>query len=157
MNKWLMMMVCLGTLACGQEDKAEAADSGASADDQTTGDGTDDGGSGDDGSGDSGDGGDGGDGDSGSGDAGDSGEPTMPTEYVTAEDYVTAYCVGYAIRCGVYATATECIEDIMTRWYDDTCVVVNEEDTITCVDWLSELSCEVEGWIEECDDIIECD
>lgn len=71
-------------------------------------------------------------------------------------EYVSAYCTSYALRCGVYGTQESCENDV-AAWYNSTCSIIDTDALNTCVDWLSEFSCEDIGWIDECDQFYTCD
>ena len=72
------------------------------------------------------------------------------------EGYLSSYCTEYALRCGVYSSEDYCISE-MSSWFNNTCVIVDTDALDTCVTWLSELSCEETGWIDECSNFYSCD
>ena len=70
--------------------------------------------------------------------------------------YLSSYCTEYAMRCGLYTAEEDCVND-MSSWYNSTCVIVDTDALDTCVTWLSELSCDETGWIDECSNFYSCD
>ena len=70
--------------------------------------------------------------------------------------YLSSYCTEYAMRCGVYSSEEYCVNE-MSSWYNSSCVIVDTDALDTCVTWLSELSCEETGWIDECSNFYSCD
>ena len=88
-------------------------------------------------------------------------EDTTPTGVDAPSDsipgYVNSYCSEYGLRCGLYSNQEVCYEDMIT-WFDlDTCAVNDVAQLETCVTWLSELSCDESGWIDECSNFYSCD
>jgi hypothetical protein len=72
------------------------------------------------------------------------------------EEYVSAYCSSYGLRCGIYGTQESCESDV-SAWYNSSCSIVDNDSLDTCLDWLSEFSCEDRGWIDECSQFYSCD
>ena len=70
--------------------------------------------------------------------------------------YLSSYCTEYAMRCGVYSDEEYCVSE-MSSWFNNSCVIVDTEALDTCLTWLSELSCEETGWIDECSNFYSCD
>ena len=70
--------------------------------------------------------------------------------------YLSSYCTEYAMRCGLYSSEEYCVDE-MSSWYNSTCVIVDTDMLDTCVTWLSELSCDETGWIDECSNFYSCD
>ncbi|MAA80211.1 MAG: hypothetical protein CL916_13235 [Deltaproteobacteria bacterium] len=70
--------------------------------------------------------------------------------------YLSSYCTEYALRCGVYSSEEYCVDE-MSSWFNNTCVIVDTDALDTCMTWLSELSCEETGWIDECSNFYSCD
>ena len=71
-------------------------------------------------------------------------------------DYLSTYCTNYAMRCGVYSSEEYCVTE-MSSWFNDTCIIVDTDAQNTCETWLSNLSCEETGWIDECSNFYSCD
>ena len=71
--------------------------------------------------------------------------------------YVNSYCSEYAMRCGLYSSQEICYDDVITWFNLDTCSVSDTAQLDTCVTWLSELSCEESGWIDECSNFYTCE
>ena len=71
-------------------------------------------------------------------------------------DYLSSYCTEYALRCGVYSSEETCVRE-MGSWFNNTCTIVDTDSLDTCLTWLSELSCNETGWIDECDQFYTCD
>ena len=90
------------------------------------------------------------------GSTGSSEAPEIEGELDTIEEYVASYCGEYATRCGLYSSVDSCYEDIFGSWFNG-CTVTNTDNLKTCVDWLSELDCSEEGWIDACDNFYTCD
>ena len=45
----------------------------------------------------------------------------------------------------------ECRSDLNAQWFND-CEVVDTDALEVCAEWISNLECNEEGWISECDD-----
>ena len=73
----------------------------------------------------------------------------------TVAEYVNFYCSEYAVPCGVYYDVASCKQELNEVWFDG-CSVADVAALQTCVVWLGTLSCEYEGWIDECDDWLDC-
>ena len=143
----ILMSVSLVLASCS--DKGSDEENGAEDTVETAGEETDD--AGDDAGG-TGSGEDGVD----SGDDGSSGTDGGADGFETIEDYVAAYCDAILVRCGVYGTTTECVDEIMVNWFAG-CRVQSQESAETCIVWLEGLTCEEEGWIDACDQAVTCD
>lgn len=74
----------------------------------------------------------------------------------TIEDYVFAYCDVYALPCEVYTAHDECENHLLALFPED-CSIVDTQALEICMNWLSDVSCEEDGWIEECDTAYSCD
>ena len=74
---------------------------------------------------------------------------------ITLDDYVEIYCEALGVGCGIYPTMEECRSDLNAQWFDD-CEVVDTDALEVCAEWISNLECNEEGWITECDDSFEC-
>ncbi|MCP4807096.1 MAG: hypothetical protein GY913_26370 [Proteobacteria bacterium] len=72
------------------------------------------------------------------------------------DDYVQAYCTDYAVPCGVYADVEACSSVLYEGWFDS-CELADVDALQTCISWIRELSCDDEGWIDECSEAFECD
>ena len=71
--------------------------------------------------------------------------------------YVNSYCSEYGLRCEIYSSQEMCYEDMIT-WFDlERCSISDTAQLETCVTWLSELSCEESGWIDECSNFYTCE
>ena len=76
----------------------------------------------------------------------------------TMEEYITAYCDVYSMRCGgVYASQSECEAAIADMWGDKECEVTDPPLLQECIEWLAEFPCEETGWIDACDNFYTCD
>ena len=76
----------------------------------------------------------------------------------TMEEYISAYCSEYSMRCGgVYESQNECEADITRMWGDRVCEVTDVELLAECIEWLSTFSCEETGWIASCDNFYQCE
>ena len=76
----------------------------------------------------------------------------------TMEEYSSAYCSVYAMRCGyLYASQEECEADISALWADKECEVTDPAMLQECVDWLAEFPCDETGWDSSCDGFYVCE
>ena len=73
---------------------------------------------------------------------------------ITLDDYVKSTGVT-SVGCGIYPTMEECRSDLNAQWFND-CEVVDTDALEVCAEWISNLECNEEGWISECDDSFEC-
>ena len=71
------------------------------------------------------------------------------------EEYLEHYCSEYAVRCGIYADVQTCWDEYWD-WMS-TCQVNSVDDLQTCSTWLADLSCDYQGWTDECDNAFVCD
>ncbi len=74
----------------------------------------------------------------------------------TIDEYLTAYCADYAVVCGVFPTVEECYDHYFEAWFTD-CEVADVDAMNVCIDWITSLSCEDQGWIDECDQAFVCE
>ena len=67
-----------------------------------------------------------------------------------------AYCTVYSVRCGLYSSVEICMDDMISTWFSGECTVVDPDSAATCIDWLADLDCGVSGWIDACDQALDC-
>ena len=73
------------------------------------------------------------------------------------DQFKALYCEEYAMRCNLYETVEDCEIDYMERFaFKPSCTIVDKETFDVCADWLFSLDCEVQGWIDECDQFYSC-
>ena len=76
----------------------------------------------------------------------------------TMEEYSSAYCSVYAMRCGyLYSSQEECEADISALWADKECEVADPAMLQECIDWLSDFPCDETGWDPSCDGFYVCE
>lgn len=73
------------------------------------------------------------------------------------DQFKAVYCEEYAMRCNLYETVEDCETDYMERFaFEPSCTIVDKEIFDICVDWLLSLDCNVQGWIDECNEFYSC-
>lgn len=71
--------------------------------------------------------------------------------------FKAVYCEEYAMRCNLYETVEDC-ETVFNETFDlhPSCEIVDKETFDICADWLLSLDCNVQGWIDECNEFYSC-
>ena len=73
------------------------------------------------------------------------------------DQFKVVYCEEYAMRCNLYDSVEDCEMFFTERFgFDPACEIVDKDTFDICADWLLSLDCNVQGWIDECDQFYTC-
>ena len=73
------------------------------------------------------------------------------------DQFKVVYCEEYAMRCNLYDTVEDCEMAVNeTFGFDPSCEIVDKETFDICADWFLSLDCNVQGWIDECNEFYSC-